>query len=73
MALHTVFDFTTDRLIWDTGHQVYPHKLVTGRYPQFANDSHQGWPDGLPQSTREPLRPVHDGARRLQRFDRAWV
>ncbi len=32
LALHSVFDFRHDRLIWDTGHQIYPHKLVTGRY-----------------------------------------
>ena len=36
LALHTVFDFRHDRLIWDTGHQVYPHKLVTGRYHEFG-------------------------------------
>ncbi len=35
IALHTTFDFTRDRLIWDTGHQCYPHKLLTGRYGQF--------------------------------------
>ena len=35
IALHTTFDFTHDRLIWDTGHQCYPHKLLTGRYKQF--------------------------------------
>lgn len=35
LALHSEFDFRTDRLIWDTGHQVYPHKLVTGRYDRF--------------------------------------
>src|SRR6476659_9574366 len=35
LALHLTFDFTRDRLIWDTGHQVYPHKLITGRYPRF--------------------------------------
>src|SRR5213595_800273 len=35
LALHLTFDFSRDRLIWDTGHQVYPHKLITGRYPQF--------------------------------------
>ena len=28
--------FARDRLIWDTGHQIYPHKLVTGRYHEFA-------------------------------------
>ncbi len=31
LALHLAFDFTQDRLIWDTGHQIYPHKLITGR------------------------------------------
>src|SRR3954470_2314432 len=36
LALHTVFDFSRDRLIWDTGHQIYPHKLITGRYKDFS-------------------------------------
>ena len=36
LAWHRVFDFRHDRLIWDTGHQIYPHKLVTGRYHEFA-------------------------------------
>src|ERR1700685_4874314 len=31
LALHLAFDFTQDRLISDTGHQIYPHKLITGR------------------------------------------
>ncbi len=31
LALHLTFDFRQDRLIWDTGHQIYPHKLLTGR------------------------------------------
>ena len=31
LALHLTFDFASDRLIWDTGHQIYPHKLITGR------------------------------------------
>src|ERR1700757_4517717 len=35
LALHLTFDFSKDRLIWDTGHQIYPHKLITGRYEQF--------------------------------------
>ena len=35
IALHQVFDFSKDRLIWDTGHQIYPHKLVTGRFRQM--------------------------------------
>ncbi len=37
IALHYVFDFASDRLLFDVGHQCYPHKLLTGRYPLLAN------------------------------------
>src|SRR6476659_9998367 len=37
LALHSTFDFRYDRLIWDTGHQIYPHKLITGRYDDFPS------------------------------------
>ncbi|TVP95986.1 MAG: 1-deoxy-D-xylulose-5-phosphate synthase [Planctomycetaceae bacterium] len=48
LALHTEYDFRQDRLIWDTGHQIYPHKLVTGRYLQFDSIRHQGGLMGYP-------------------------
>ncbi len=48
LALHSVFDFRTDRLIWDTGHQIYPHKLVTGRYRQFGAIRTRGGLMGYP-------------------------
>src|SRR4051794_15798752 len=48
LALHLTFDFTRDRLIWDTGHQIYPHKLVTGRYPQFGTIRTRGGLMGYP-------------------------
>jgi len=35
LALHHVFDFPKDRLIWDVSHQTYPHKLITGRKERF--------------------------------------
>jgi 1-deoxy-D-xylulose-5-phosphate synthase len=35
IALHYVFDTPNDRLVWDTGHQAYPHKLLTERKGQF--------------------------------------
>ncbi len=35
VALHYVFDTPTDKLIWDTGHQAYPHKILTGRKNRF--------------------------------------
>lgn len=48
LALHSVFDFRRDRLIWDTGHQVYPHKLVTGRYHEFNTIRTKGGLMGYP-------------------------
>lgn len=37
VALHRVFDFRRDRLIWDVSHQCYPHKVLTGRRGRFHN------------------------------------
>ncbi len=48
LALHTRFDFSRDRLIWDTGHQIYPHKLITGRYQEFATMRMKGGLMGYP-------------------------
>jgi 1-deoxy-D-xylulose-5-phosphate synthase len=35
LALHYVYDSPTDKIVWDVGHQAYPHKLVTGRLDRF--------------------------------------
>ena len=48
LALHSVYDFRQDRLIWDTGHQIYPHKLVTGRFAEFASIRTRGGLMGYP-------------------------
>src|SRR5258708_5107433 len=48
LALHQTFDFTRDRLIWDTGHQIYPHKLITGRYERFETMRTKGGLIGYP-------------------------
>ncbi|HEV3416405.1 MAG TPA: 1-deoxy-D-xylulose-5-phosphate synthase [Pirellulales bacterium] len=48
LALHTMFDFSRDRLIWDTGHQIYPHKLITGRYRDFNSIRTKGGLMGYP-------------------------
>lgn len=48
LALHSQFDFRRDRLIWDTGHQIYPHKLVTGRYKEFETIRIRGGLMGYP-------------------------
>ncbi|HXG09418.1 MAG TPA: 1-deoxy-D-xylulose-5-phosphate synthase [Gemmataceae bacterium] len=55
LALHLTFDFTRDRLIWDTGHQIYPHKLITGRYPQFETIRTRGGLMGYPNPHESPF------------------
>ena len=35
LALHYVFNTPDDRIVWDTGHQAYAHKLLTGRWDRF--------------------------------------
>jgi 1-deoxy-D-xylulose-5-phosphate synthase len=54
LALHSVFDFRRDRLIWDTGHQIYPHKLVTGRYHEFRTIRTKGGLMGYPNPHESP-------------------
>jgi 1-deoxy-D-xylulose-5-phosphate synthase len=48
LALHLTFDFARDRLIWDTGHQIYPHKLITGRFNTFHTIRTRGGLMGYP-------------------------
>jgi 1-deoxy-D-xylulose-5-phosphate synthase len=54
LALHLTFDFSQDRLIWDTGHQIYPHKLITGRYQQFGSIRTRGGLMGYPNPHESP-------------------
>jgi 1-deoxy-D-xylulose-5-phosphate synthase len=54
LALHLEFDFRRDRLIWDTGHQIYPHKLITGRYQQFDGIRTRGGLMGYPNPHESP-------------------
>ena len=49
IALHYVFDFGHDRLLFDVGHQCYPHKLLTGRYPLLANLRKRNGMAGFPE------------------------
>jgi 1-deoxy-D-xylulose-5-phosphate synthase len=54
LALHTTFDFLHDRLIWDTGHQIYPHKMLTGRYHEFGTIRTKGGLMGYPNPAESP-------------------
>src|SRR5271169_5946045 len=48
LALHRVFDSPHDVLLWDTGHQAYIHKLLTGRRAQFPELKQAGGLSGYP-------------------------
>lgn len=49
-ALHRVFDSPKDYLLWDTGHQAYVHKIVTGRAAEFTNLRQPGGLSGYPSA-----------------------
>lgn len=49
LALHYVFNSPTDKIVWDVGHQGYPHKLVTGRREQFETIRQEGGLSGFLQ------------------------
>jgi 1-deoxy-D-xylulose-5-phosphate synthase len=55
LALHLSFDFTRDRLIWDTGHQIYPHKLITGRASRLHTIRTKGGLMGYPNPAESPF------------------
>ena len=49
IALHYVFNSPVDKIIWDVGHQCYPHKLLTGRYNNFSTLRQYGGISGFPK------------------------
>jgi len=48
IAMHCVFDFKKDRLLWDVGHQCYAHKILTGRKEWFAALRQRDGTSGFP-------------------------
>src|SRR4051794_36008860 len=59
LALHYVYDFGPypagpDRLLWDVGHQCYPHKMLTGRAGQFDKLRKKGSVSGFPSPDESP-------------------
>lgn len=55
IALHYVFDFGHDRLLFDVGHQCYPHKLLTGRQDLFENLRTSKGMSGFPEPRESPF------------------
>jgi 1-deoxy-D-xylulose-5-phosphate synthase len=49
IALHKVFNTPDDRLVWDVGHQTYPHKILTGRREQMTQMRQKEGPSGFPK------------------------
>jgi 1-deoxy-D-xylulose-5-phosphate synthase len=48
IALHYIFDTPNDLLVWDVGHQAYPHKILTGRRDVFETNRRLGGIAGFP-------------------------
>jgi 1-deoxy-D-xylulose-5-phosphate synthase len=60
LALHRVMDSPRDRIVWDTGHQAYAHKLLTGRWDRFETLRQVGGVGGFPRRS-ESEHDVFDG------------
>ena len=54
LALHYAFDSPRDKIIWDVGHQSYPHKLLTGRRDRFGSLRQLGGVAGFPRREESP-------------------
>lgn len=54
IALHYVFDTPEDRLVWDVGHQTYPHKILTGRRARMDTLRRKGGVAGFPKRCESP-------------------
>ena len=54
VALHYVFNTPDDRLVWDVGHQTYPHKILTGRREQMSTLRQFGGLSGFPRRDESP-------------------
>ena len=55
VALHYVFNTPEDRLVWDVGHQTYPHKILTGRREQMSTLRQFGGLSGFPRRDESPF------------------
>ncbi|MCX5633799.1 MAG: 1-deoxy-D-xylulose-5-phosphate synthase [Phycisphaerae bacterium] len=54
IAMHYVFDFSADRLLWDVGHQCYAHKILTGRRELFKKLRQKDGVSGFPNPAESP-------------------
>ena len=57
VALHAVFDAPRDKIIWDVGHQCYPHKILTGRRDRIRTLRTEGGLSGFTKRSESPYDP----------------
>ncbi|MBC7141815.1 MAG: 1-deoxy-D-xylulose-5-phosphate synthase, partial [Rhodobacteraceae bacterium] len=57
VALHAVFDAPRDKIIWDVGHQCYPHKILTGRRDRIRTLRMKGGLSGFTKRSESPYDP----------------
>ncbi|QYZ69476.1 1-deoxy-D-xylulose-5-phosphate synthase [Neotabrizicola shimadae] len=57
VALHAVFDTPRDKIIWDVGHQCYPHKILTGRRDRIRTLRTEGGLSGFTKRSESPYDP----------------
>jgi 1-deoxy-D-xylulose-5-phosphate synthase len=57
VALHAVFDAPRDKIIWDVGHQCYPHKILTGRRGRIRTLRMEGGLSGFTKRSESPYDP----------------
>jgi 1-deoxy-D-xylulose-5-phosphate synthase len=57
VALHSVFDAPRDKIIWDVGHQSYPHKILTGRRDRIRSLRQKGGLSGFTKRSESPYDP----------------
>ena len=61
VALHRVFDVNRDRIVWDAGHQIYVHKILTGRAEDFPSLRQSGGISGFPNTSEDPSDAYNSG------------
>src|ERR1700709_554277 len=61
VALHAAFSAPDDRIIWDVGHQAYPHKVLTGRRDRIRTLRQKNGLSGFPRRAESPFDPFGAG------------
>ena len=70
VAIHAVFDTPRDKLVWDVGHQAYPHKILTGRRDRIRSLRQGGGLSGFTrrsESVYDPFGAAHSSTLRAAR------